>query len=258
MGKRLLKLDLSGKTALITGGARGIGLAISKALADCGAELAINYHTSQAAARKLLEEFRAAGLKAVAVQADVCEPEQVERMVDQAQQALGSIDILVNNAGGQVKLSSIEDMPLELWNKSLALNLTSAMLAARHVIPGMKAQGWGRIINISSVSARSGGGSGGAYYASAKAALSALTKGLAKELGPANITVNTIAPGVILTDLHRNFSTPEALEKIRQMTPVGRLGETEDIAGAVLFLVSDSAGYITGAAIDINGGYRMD
>ena len=257
--KRLLKVDLKGKVVLVTGGAKGIGEAISTALAANGAAVVVNYLTSESRAQKLVGRFQTNGSKAIAIKADISVAEDVERMVQKAKDTLGAnIDILVNNAGTQVALSSIEDMPLELWDRVIAINLTGAMLCSRCVIPGMKQKDWGRIINISSISARSGGGPNGIPYASAKGGLSAFTKALAKELGPTGITVNAIAPGVILTEIHEKFSTKENLEAVKKQTPLGRLGQSEDVVGAVLFLTSDSASYITGETIAINGGLRMD
>ena len=259
MGKHSLKVDLSGTIALVTGGAKGIGKAISVSLATNGANLVVNYNTSAETAKAMVEEFVGRGNKAVAIQADVSIPEQCERLVKQAQEALGgTIDILVNNSGGQVRQSTIEEMPLELWNRVLALNLTSAMACSQYVIPGMKKKGWGRIINISSISAHSGGGPGGSHYAASKAAMSSLTKSLAKELAPQGITANSIDPGIILTQMHEKYNTPENLEQLKKATPLGYLGQPEDIVGSVLFLASDSASYITGATIAVNGGLRMD
>ena len=242
MEKRLLKVNLKGKVALVTGGAKGIGEAISTALATNGADVAVNYLTSEKRASELVEQFQRNGNKAIAIKADVAVAEDVERLVHEAQEALGGpVDILVNNAGTQVELSTTEEMSISLWNKVLAINLTGVMLCSKCIIPGMKQRGWGRIINISSISSRSGGGPGGIHYASAKGGLSTFTKGLAKELGPAGITVNAIAPGVILTEIHEKFSTKESLELLKKQIPLERLGQTEDIVGAVLFLVSDSA-----------------
>lgn len=257
--KRHIKLDLQGKTALVTGGAKGIGKAISILLAANGADLAVNYNTSAESAKVLVEEFIANGNQAVAIQADVSIPQQCERLVKEAQEALGAtIDILVNNAGSQIRQSVIREMPVELWNQVLALNLTSAMICSKCVIPGMKKSGWGRIINISSISAYSGGGPGCSHYAASKAGMSSLTKSLAKEVAPHGITANSVDPGVILTQLHQEFNTPENLEQLKKTTPLGYLGQPEDISGAVLFLASDSAAYITGATIPVNGGLRMD
>ena len=130
--------------------------------------------------------------------------------------------------------------------------------SSKCVIPDMKKKRWGRIINISSISAHSGGGPGGSHYAASKAAISSLTKSLAKELGPFGITANSVDPGVIFTDMHRRFNTPENLEQLKKGIPLGYLGKPEDVAGAVIFLVSDAASYITGATIAVNGGLRMD
>jgi len=259
MDKRLIRVDLGGRNALVTGGSKGIGAAIAKALADSGANVAVNYNTSAAEAEKMAVQFQNTGIKAAALQADVSDAAQAERLVRQAEQALGgAIDILVNNAGGQVRQSSVQEMEVALWDEVLRLSLTSAMICAKSVIPGMRNNGWGRIINISSISAHSGGGPGGSHYAASKAGMSSLTKSLAKELGPHKITVNSVDPGVILTDIHKKFNTPENLENLKKMVPLGYLGVPEDISGAVVFLASDSAAYITGATIAVNGGLRMD
>jgi 3-oxoacyl-[acyl-carrier protein] reductase len=250
-----LQVDLTGKIALVTGGAKGIGRALALALAENNATVVVNYCSSEKAAKEMVET--AANIK-LAVQADVAIPEDVEKMMAQIKKEVGDIDILVNNAGTQLALSSVEEMPVELWKKVFDINLTSCMVCSKLAIPGMKKKGWGRIINISSISARSGGGPGGTHYASSKGAMTAFTKGLAKELGPAGITVNAIAPGVIMTEIHEKFSTKENLENLRKMTPLTRLGQPEDIAGAVLFLASDSAAYVTGETVSINGGLRMD
>jgi len=254
-----IQVDLTGKSAVVTGASKGIGRAIAEALVDSGAMTVVNYRSSREQAEELVYGLRQKGGKVTAIQADVCVAEDVKRLFKEAEEFFaGPVDILVNNAGSQVKQSRLEEMPLDLWNRVIAVNLTSAMLCCRQVIRGMKQKQWGRIINISSISARSGGGPGGIHYASSKGGMSAFTKGLAKELGPAGITVNAIAPGVIMTEMHEKFNTPENLESLKKMTPLGRLGRPEDVVGAVLFLVSDSASYITGDTISINGGLRMD
>ncbi len=150
MVKSMLSVDLKGKVVLITGGARGIGQAISKGFAASGASVAVNYLTSERNAKELVEQFQANGSNAVAIRTDITVPEEVEHMFAQIEKELGStVDILINNAGTQIALSSVEQMPMDIWNKSLALNLTSAMICAKYAIPGMKEKGWGRIINIS-------------------------------------------------------------------------------------------------------------
>lgn len=249
------RVNLKGKTALVTGGAKGIGEAISIALAQNGATVIVNYLNSAQRAKDLMKKYP--GIK-LAVKADVSEPADVVRMMARIKNQVGDIAVLVNNAGNQVALSSVEAMPLDLWKKVFDINLTSCLVCSKLAIPGMKKKGWGRIINISSISARSGGGPGGCHYASSKGAMSTFTRGLAKELGSTGITVNAVAPGVILTELHDKFSTKENLENLRKMIPLARLGVPADIAGAILFLASDSAAYITGATIAINGGLRMD
>lgn len=254
-----VRVDLTGKTALVTGAAKGIGRAIAKALAESGASLVVNYLSSRQPSEELVREIAACGGKAAPFQADVSRADEVERLFGQAEDFLGGpVEILINNAGAQVRLSPIETMLLELWDRVVAINLTSAMLCSRRAIPGMKRKGWGRIVNVSSISARTGGGPGGAAYASAKGGLSAFTKALAKELGATGITSNAVAPGVIRTEMHEKFSTAESLEQARRSTLLGRLGEPEDIVGAVLFLVSDSASYVTGETIAVNGGLRLD
>jgi 3-oxoacyl-[acyl-carrier protein] reductase len=151
-----------------------------------------------------------------------------------------------------------EEMDEVLWDQVIDLNLKGAFLCAKQCIPGMKSLQWGRIINITSISARSGGGPGAAPYAAAKAGLEALTRAMAKELAPFNITANGVAPGVVDTAIHERFNTPESLEKLRQIIPLARLGLPEDVASVVSFLASNDAAYITGEIIAVNGGLRMD
>jgi NAD(P)-dependent dehydrogenase (short-subunit alcohol dehydrogenase family) len=149
-------------------------------------------------------------------------------------------------------------MSIELWRDVLDLNLTSVLVCCREVLAGMKEQGWGRIINISSISGRSGGGPGGSHYAAAKAAVNSLTKSLAKEGGEYGITANAVSPGVIFTEIHQKHTPPETLEQLRKNTLLKRIGQPEDIAGAVAFLASNDAGYITGEHLAVNGGLRLD
>jgi 3-oxoacyl-[acyl-carrier protein] reductase len=254
-----IQLDLSGRRALVTGGGRGIGEAIVRALGRCGASVAVNYRNSAQQAGRLVEELTSGGQKAAAIQADVSDEQQCVDLVRRAAEVLGGpIEILVNNAGGPISLSPIDQMTLKLWQDVLALNLTAAMVCSREVMAGMKANGWGRIINIGSIAGRSGGGPGHAHYAAAKAGLGSLTKSLAKELGPHGVTVNTISPGVVATDLHEAYNTPASLEQLRRQTLLGRLGEPDHVAGIALFLCGDEAAYITGAEIAVNGGLRLD
>lgn len=259
MGQSDLKMNLKGKLALVTGASKGIGRAIALCLAENGADVLVNYCRSEKEAIEVVSQIRDFGIKSFALQADVGLKQDVERMFREAREKIGrTIDILVNNAGTQVALSTIELMDLELWNRVLAINLNGALLCCQQAISGMKEKRWGRIINITSISGRTGGGPGGVHYASSKGALAAFTKGLAKELGPSGITVNAVAPGVILTEMHEKFSTKKNLEFLRTQIPLGRLGLPEEVAGAVIFLASDAAAYITGETISVNGGLRMD
>jgi len=255
MSVREIQLDLSGKTALVTGSSRGIGKAIAKAMADAGAKVVVTGRDIETV-KQAAEEI---GPLAFPVQADVTSETEIERMFKEAKELTGgSVDILVNNAGTQIAILSVEEMTLDVWNKAVDLNLTGTMLCCKHAITAMKKKGWGRVINVSSISANSGGGPGGTSYASAKGGVSNFTKGMAKEAGPFGITVNAISPGVIMTKIHEVFSTKENLENLKNMTPLGRLGEPEDVAGIALFLASDSSSFITGEAIAVNGGLRMD
>jgi len=249
----------AGKLALVTGSSQGIGRAIALGFAGCGTDVAINYSTSADAAEPVRAAAAELGVQAAAVQCDVADERRVIAMFETVKRTFSRPpDILVNNAGTLVAKSTVADMPRHLWDRVLAINLTGAMLCARAAIPGMKAGRWGRIINVTSISGRSGGGPGGAHYAAAKAGLISLTRSLAKELAAHAITVNAVVPGVILTAIHEKFNTPEALEQLKDLVPLGDLGQPQDCVGAVLFLAGEDARYITGAEIAINGGMRMD
>jgi 3-oxoacyl-[acyl-carrier protein] reductase len=256
---RGIRLNVSGHRALVTGGARGIGEAICRALGDSGAAVAVNYCHSEEQAERLVAEMNSLGQKAVAIGTDVSDERQCVDMMRKAVDLLGGpIDILVNNAGGPMRLETIEHMPTELWRDVLALNLTAAMVCSREAMAGMKASGWGRIVNIASIAARSGGGPGHGHYAAAKAGMRSLTKSLAKELGEFGVTANSVSPGVVMTAIHEWSNTPASLEQLRQQTLLKRLGTPDDVAGVVLFLCSDAAAYITGEDIAVNGGLRLD
>ncbi len=255
MDGRFIKVDLSGKVVLVTGSSRGIGKAIAAAFAEQGAKvIVVGRHLD--VAQETVQEI---GPLAIAIKADVTSEDQVKKMYAEIEkQAGGTVDILVNNAGAQIALLTVEDMTLDVWEKAVALNLTGVMLCSKYAIPAMKEQGWGRIINVSSISGRSGGGPGGSSYASAKGGVTALTKALAKEVGPFGTTANSIEPGVVMTRIHEKFSTKESLENLEKITPLGRLGQPVDIAGTAIFLASDSAAFINGEAIAVNGGLRME
>ncbi len=248
-----MDIDLTAQRAIVTGASTGIGRAIAIALAGAGADVAIHYGSSRKEADETARAVESHGRRAVLVQADFRDPTAAGKAVEAAVQALGApIDILVNNAGSLVGRSAVEEMDAELWQEVIALNLSSVFFATKAALPYL---GDGaRIVNVSSVAARHGGGPGAFAYAAAKGGVMTLTRGLAKELASRNIRVNAIAPGVIETPFHDKFSTPEQLETFRKGIPLGRLGTSEECAGAVLYLVSPLASYVTGQSIDINGG----
>ena len=248
-----MDIDLTAQRAIVTGASTGIGRAIAIALARAGADVAIHYGSSRKEADETARAVESHGRRAVLVQADFRDPTAAGKAVEAAVHALGApIDILVNNAGSLVGRSAVEEMDAELWQEVIALNLSSVFFATKAALPYL---GDGaRIVNVSSVAARHGGGPGAFAYAAAKGGVMTLTRGLAKELASRNIRVNAIAPGVIETPFHDKFSTPEQLETFRKGIPLGRLGTSEECAGAVLYLVSPLATYVTGQSIDINGG----
>ena len=254
----VLHVDLSGKTALVTGASTGIGRAIALAFAENGADVAVNYCSSQEAAEEVGARVEAMGRKAVVVQADVSQKADVERLFAEVEAALGRrLDILVCNAGSLVRRELVAEMSEETFDRVVAVNFKSVFLCCQAALPRLP-DGSGRAIAISSIAARNAGAAGAAIYASAKAAVSCFVKALAKELAPRGITVNGIAPGVIATPFHERFSTPERMEQFKANTPIGRLGQAEDIVGAALFLASEAASFVTGETIEVNGGMLMD
>jgi 3-oxoacyl-[acyl-carrier protein] reductase len=251
--------NLTGSVAMVTGGATGIGAAIVEQLALHGADVACCYHTSRAAAQELAEKLEQRERHILLVKLDVGNSQEVREVVE----SIGAhferpVSILVNNAGDMIETSPVDSMDEALWDRVIEVNLKGAFLCARYCIPAMKAARAGRIINITSISARTGGGPGGAHYAASKGGLEALTRALAKELGPFNITVNGVAPGVVYTRIHERFNTPESLERLRQNIPLARLGVPDEVARLVAFLASEGGAYITGENIAVNGGLRMD
>jgi len=249
----------SGQLALVTGGATGIGAATVECLASLGAVVACGYHKSQAAALALAEKLAARGQTVWPVQLDVSESRQVRAAIESTLSHFGqAINLLVNNAGDNLNPAPVEELDEALWRQVIDINLTGPFLCAKYVIPGMKTLGRGRIINITSISARTGGGPGSAHYVASKAGLEGFTRALAKELAPYNITVNGIAPGLIVTPIHARINTPESLERLRQNIPLARLGAADEVAQVVAFLASEAGSFITGEIIAVNGGMRMD
>ena len=251
-------MKLMGKVALVTGASSGIGAAIAEDLATEGASVTVNYLRNQAGAAEVGKRIEAAGQVALLVQADVRRRDEVARLFREHLARFGVVDILVNNAGDMVKRIPTVETPETVWRDAIDLNLSSAFFCCQEAVGPMVSRAWGRIVNISSVGARTGGGPGSIPYHAAKAALMTLTKGLAKEVAAHNITVNTVAPGIVDTAFHDRHTQPEQrLEWIRTLIPMQRAGLPTDIAKAVAFLASNEASYITGATLDVNGGMAM-
>jgi 3-oxoacyl-[acyl-carrier protein] reductase len=242
------KESLRGRVALVTGSSRGIGRDIALALAQAGANVAVNYNSAEAAGLSARDEILALNRGSVAIQADVSVASDVERLVAQTAQQLGSIDILVNNAG-IARVQRPGEIHEKDWDLVVTMNLKSCFLVTEAVLPGMRERRWGRIINISSVAAQTGGVVG-PHYAASKAGMHGLTHYYARHLATESITVNTIAPALIETDMvaANPFATAANI-------PVGRLGKVEEVSSIAVLLAGN--GYITGQTINVNGGWYM-
>ncbi|MBT2324566.1 glucose 1-dehydrogenase [Variovorax paradoxus] len=251
--------DLKGKIALVTGASTGIGAAVARAYAARGVRVAVHYNKSAGPAQEVVDAITSAGGEAFALQGDVRDAEAIRRVVRQTIARWGAIDILVNNAGSLVKRVPIAEFDDALFDEVLHINARSVLAFCREVVPQLRAQGrGGSIINVSSVAARHGGGPGAYLYAGAKGFVSTATRGLAKELAPDDIRVNAVAPGVIQTPFHDQFSTPQMLESFRATIPMGRIGEPDECVGAFLYLASAQlSGYVTGQILEVNGGQYM-
>jgi 3-oxoacyl-[acyl-carrier protein] reductase len=249
--------EFQGMTALVTGGSRGIGAETAVALASRGAFTLVHYNTGREQASQVLERIRAAGGEGELVQADLSHSEGIRTLIDQIERGSKRIGTLVNNAGSLIQRAPFLDFTEELWSRVMMLNLTSAFLITQAVLRGMVERKSGVVVNISSVAARFGGGIGAIAYSSAKAALSAMTKGLAREFAPHGIRINAVSPGTVDTDYHRQFSTPQALAAVAKATPMGRLGTAAEVADVVAFLCSEEARFIQGQSIEVNGGFLM-
>jgi 3-oxoacyl-[acyl-carrier protein] reductase len=238
---------------LVTGGNTGLGRAIALALAEAGADVALTYFSHPG--EETAAAIRALGRKALALRLDATDSAEVNRVVAEVAAALDDhIDILVNNAGHMVGRVPIAEMSDAHWRTVIDVNLSSAFYCCRAVLPYMQT-GWGRIVNMSSLAGRNGGGTGAVVYAAAKAGVLGFTRGLAKEVAPLGITVNAVAPGLILeTPFHDTFNTEAGKRATIATIPLRRGGVPDDVAGAVLFLVSDLASFITGETTEINGG----
>jgi len=239
---------LKGKVALVTGGNRGIGAAVALALAEAGADLTINFRARSEDAEKVCAEIRKLGRRVLAIQADVSQSDQVKKMVAQIEGELGAVSIVVNNAG-MMRVRKPEEITEADWDEHINVNLKSAFLVTQAVLPQMRAQRWGRIINISSVAAQVGG-LVGPHYAAAKAGMLGLSRAYAAVLAKEGITSNAVCPALIDTEMVR--ANPRATPSL---IPIGRFGTPEEVASVVLMLAENA--YLTGQTVNANGGWYM-
>lgn len=250
--------EFAGRVALITGAARGLGLAAAERFLAGGARVVINVRRPEqvAAVTAQLAERGAGGERVLVLPGDVASSATVRGMVARALERFGRLDVLVNNAAAAFS-TRFEQIGEEEWRRAVDVNLTAAFLCIQAALPAMKANRYGRVVNLSSTAGKSVSTLGGAHYTASKAGLLGLTRAAAKELGPHGITVNAVCPGLIDTELTREHATPEQLAVYARSFPVQRLGTAAEVGELICFLASERAGYITGAAIDINGGDLM-
>lgn len=258
--------DFTGKNVLVTGASSGIGRATAELFGKLGAKVAISYLKNEAGAKAAVSAISANGYavnavdtsdRAFSVQADITKNAEIYRMINEVENNLGSIDILVNNAGSLVERLRTAELTEERWDEVFALNVKSAFFCAKAVIPKMLEKGKGAIVNVTSIAGSNGGAMGSIHYSAAKGAMTAMTKGLAKEFGSQGIQINAVSPGVIDTPFHETFSTPEAMKNFANIIPMGRVGKSEEVAKVIAFLASDAASYLCGETIDVNGGMLM-
>lgn len=245
------------RVMLITGASRGIGAATARLASRQGYALCLNYHQREDAANQVLEQIRAAGVSAITVKADVADEDQVLAMFDVIDREFGHLDVLVNNAGMLEQQMRLEQMDAARWTRVLGANVIGSFLCAREAIKRMSTRHGGRggaIVNLSSVAARLGAPGEYIDYAAAKGAIDSMTLGLAKEVASEGIRVNAVRPGVIHTDIHAAGGEPDRVERVKASVPMGRGGQAEEIAEAILWLASEQASYTSGALLDVAGG----
>jgi NAD(P)-dependent dehydrogenase (short-subunit alcohol dehydrogenase family) len=253
-----LPQELKGKTALVTGASRGIGAATAIALARAGAsKIVIHYGGYREGAERTLALVEEAGADAELIGGDLGTSEGIHYFIDGLRAVAPEVDIIVNNAGSLVKRAKLAEYTEDLFDRVMNLNVKSVYFIVQAVSPHMIAKRGGTIVNVSSIAARNGGGIGATIYSAAKAAVSTMTKGLAKELAPRGIRVNAVSPGTVDNHFHEVFSNRQILDSVVAQTPAGKLGTNEEVADTIVFLCSDASRYIHGQTIEINGGMFM-
>lgn len=253
-----MEIRFDNKVVLVTGASSGIGRATAREFARADAEVVVHYNVSKDDAEAVVDTIRKEGGEAIALQADVSKKEEVDTLVKETINRFGTIDILINNAGALIKRETLENMEEALWDEVMDVNLKSIFLVSQAVIPIMKEKKYGKIINLTSIAARVGGGVGAGHYSASKGGILTLSKNMAKELAPYGIIVNAISPGIIDTRFHERFTSPEVFNKFRESVVLKRAGTAEEVAWPILFLCSEYAAYIVGETIEINGGQLMD
>lgn len=244
---------LEGKVAIVSGGARDIGRAVSEKLAACGAKVVVNYYNNADDGNATVAAIEAAGGTAIAVGGDMTDQADVEKLVAAAREAYGdSIDVLVNVVGGLVARKPLAEMDQEFFEGLLKLNVMSPFLTTKAVVPHMGKGG--SIVNFASQAGRDGGGPGASAYATGKGAVMTFTRAMAKELGPSGIRVNCVCPGMIATTFHDTFTKDEVRTNVAAATPLRREGEAAEVADLVAYLASSESSFVTGTSVDINGG----
>lgn len=246
-------IDLTNRVVLITGGSRGIGAATAILFAKAGADVAITYQGSESKAKEVVGEIKKLGRKAAAYKGDIARNEVVKNIVHEVHREFGKIDILVNNAGIWT-YGEVDSMKENVWDETMNVNLKGTFLFCHYVVPIMKKQGGGAIINLSSTAGQRGEAFH-SHYAATKGGVISFTKSLSTELGQFNIRVNSVAPGWVDTDMSAEaLNKATYREEVRRSIPLGKIPTSEDIAGPILFLASDLAGHITGEILNVNGG----
>lgn len=251
-------MSFSGEVVWVTGSSKGIGRAASIKFAERGCNVAVHYNHSESEAREVVEHIKVSGGDALLLRGDVSNAGDVNRMVGEIEEHYGRVDVLVNNAGSMVERANLAGMDEDVWDRIIATNLKSVFLCSQAVLPLMKRCNGGKIINISSISARDGGSPNSFAYSTAKGGVSTMTRAMAKELVSDGILVNAVAPGRIDTPFHDRFTSTERREEKEQSIPLGREGTPEEVADAIVFVASSGASYIVGEVIEVNGGLLMD